>query len=132
MSYELKHNSSKTIENGKGYHLGASLTADGVNFAVYSKNAAEAFLLLFDKPDEDPTDIIQLPSRDKYVWHAHVKGIRAGQLYGYKMRGEYHPEWGLHFNDAKLLMDPYAKALTGKFGNTENLLLAYEPQPAGG
>jgi isoamylase len=132
MSYQLKHSSSKTIENGKGYPLGASLTADGVNFAVYSKNAAEAFLLLFDKPNADPTDIIQLTSRDKYIWHAHVKGVRAGQLYGYKMRGEYRPEWGLRFNDAKLLMDPYAKALTGKFRNAENLLLAYEPQPGVG
>ena len=68
-------------------------------------------------------------TRDKFIWHALVKGLRAGQLYGYKARGEYRPEWGLRFNDAKLLLDPYAKAVTGKFRNIDNLLLAYDPQP---
>jgi glycogen operon protein len=58
-----------------------------------------------------------------------VEGLRAGQLYGYKVRGEYRPEWGFRFNDAKLLLDPYAKAVTGKFRNVDNLLLAYDPQP---
>ena len=90
------------------------------------------FLLLFDTPDGEPTDIIEFKERDKFVWHAHVKGVKAGQLYGYKVRGEYRPEWGLRFNDAKLLLDPYAKAVTGKFRNTDNLLLAYDPQPGAG
>jgi glycogen operon protein len=103
-----------------------------VNFAIYTKNATEVFLLLFDKPDSEPTDIIQLPRRDKFIWHALVKGLRAGQLYGYKVRGEYRPEWGFRFNETKLLLDPYAKAVTGKFRNTNDLLLAYDPQPAAG
>ena len=130
MPYELKHRTTKTVEKGRPFPLGATLTPDGVNFAVYSKHATEVFLLLFDTPDGEPTDIIRLPSRDKFIWHALVKGLRAGQLYGYKVRGEYRPEWGLRFNDAKLLLDPYAKAVTGKFRNTDNLLLAYDPQPA--
>ena len=50
----------------------------------------------------------------------------------YKVRGEYRPELGLRFNDAKLLLDPYAKAVTGKFRNTDNLLLAYDARPGGG
>jgi isoamylase len=57
-----------------------------------------------------------------------VNGARAGQLYGYKVRGEHRPEWGLRFNDAKLLLDPYAKAVSGKFRNSDNLLLAYDPR----
>ena len=84
------------------------------------------------QPDGDPTDVIQLDERDKFVWHALRQGHRAGQLYGYKVRGEYRPEWGLRFNDAKLLLDPYAKAVTGKFRNIDNLLLAYDPQPGAG
>ena len=130
MSYELKHRTTNTVAKGKEYPLGATLNGSGVNFAVYSKHAAEVFLLLFDKPDGEPTDIIRLPNRDKFIWHAFVSGLRAGQLYGYKARGEYQPEWGLRFNEAKLLLDPYAKALTGKLHNVDNLLLAYDPSAA--
>ena len=61
-----------------------------------------------------------------------MQGVGAGQLYGYKVRGEYRPECGLRFNDAKLLLDPYAKAVTGKFRNIDNLLLAYDAQPGAG
>jgi len=82
MPYELKHRTTKTIEKGRYFPLGATLTADGVNFAVYSQHAAEVFLLLFDQPNGDPTDIIQLVNRDKFIWHALLKGVRAGQLYG--------------------------------------------------
>jgi glycogen operon protein len=131
MGYELKHRTSKAVEKGKNYPLGATLMADGVNFAVYSKHATELFLLLFDTPDSEPSDIIQLHNRDKFIWHARVNGVGAGQLYGYKVRGEYRPESGLRFNQAKLLLDPYAKAVSGKFRNIDNLLLAYDPQDGG-
>ena len=78
MAYELKHRTTKTVTKGTNYPLGATLTTDGVNFAVYSQKASNVFLLLFDAPDGDPTDIIELHDRDKFVWHAHVKGIKAG------------------------------------------------------
>src|SRR5262249_35432332 len=126
MTYALKHNTQKTVGKGAHWPLGATLTPEGVNFAVYSQHASDVFLLLFDRPDADPTDIIQLVNRDRFIFHGFVNGVRAGQLYGYKVRGEYRPEWGLRFNDAKLLMDPYAKAVTGKFRNVDNLLLAYD------
>src|SRR5215470_5856496 len=129
MPYQLGTRTTKTVTRGTHYPLGATLTPTGVNFALYSQHATEVFLLLFDKADGDPTDIIRVEERDKFVWHAHATDVRAGQLYGYKVRGEYRPEWGLRFNDAKLLLDPYAKAVTGKFRNTNNLLLAYDPQP---
>ena len=132
MAYELKHRTRKTVTKGTHYPLGATLTPDGVNFALYSKQAANVYLLLFDTPSGDPTDIIELKERDRLVWHAHVSGVKAGQLYGYKVRGEYRPEWGLRFNEAKLLLDPYARAVTGKFRNTDNLLLPYDPQPGAG
>src|SRR5215467_15974482 len=70
MAYDLKHRTTKTVVKGMNFPLGASLTPDGVNFALYSKNATEVFLLLFDKPDGEPTDIIQLGNRDKFIWHS--------------------------------------------------------------
>jgi glycogen operon protein len=132
MAYELKHRTTRTVTKGTHYPLGATPTSDGVNFAVYSQKGTNVFLLLFDTPDGEPTDIIELQEREKFVWHAHVKGVKAGQLYGYRVRGEYRPEWGLRFNEAKLLLDPYAKAVTGKFRNKDNLLLAYDSEPGAG
>ena len=118
--------SDKRISDGNCYPLGATLTEDGVNFALYTKTAREVYLLLFERPDGDPTDIIRLPNRTKFIWHVLVQGLKAGQLYGYKVCGEFAPARGLRFNEHKLLIDPYAKALTGKARNTDNLLLAYD------
>jgi glycogen operon protein len=120
------------VRKGHEYPLGATVVDGGVNFALYSRNASAVRLLLFDEPNGEPTDIIQLQDRDKFIWHAQVRGVEAGQLYGYKVQGDYRPEWGLRFNDAKLMLDPYAKAVSGKFKNTDNLLLAYEADPGGG
>ena len=128
----LEHSTGKTFAKGRHYPLGATVTPDGVNFAVYSEHATDVFLLLFDEPDADPTDVIQLVNRDRFVWHALVRGLRPGQLYGYKVRGDYRPEWGLRFNDARLLLDPYAKAVTGKCRNVDNLLLPYDARPGAG
>jgi glycogen operon protein len=128
----LEHRTRKHVTPGRSYPLGATPAGDGVNFAISSRHAADMFLLLFDQPNGEATDVIRLENREKFVWHAAVEGIRAGQLYGYKARGEYRPELGLRFNDAKLLLDPYAKAVTGKFRNTDNVLLAYDARPGGG
>jgi glycogen operon protein len=90
------------------------------------------FLFLFDTADGEPTDVIELHDRDRYIWHTRVPGLKAGQLYGYKVRGEYRPEWGFRFNDSKLLLDPYARAASGKFRNIDNLLLPYDARPGAG
>jgi len=119
----LRHRTTKTVRKGSYYPLGASLTPEGVNFALYSKHATEVFLLLFDRAEGEPTDVMQLQHRTKFIWHVCVTGLQVGQLYGYKVRGEYRPERGLRFNEAKLLLDPYAKAVTGKFRNVDNLHL---------
>ena len=131
-SVKLEHRTTKTVAKGSPFPLGATPVADGVNFAIYSKSAAEVFLLLFDTPNGPPTDVIQLQDREKFIWHTRITGLRSGQLYGYKVRGEYRPEWGLRFNDSKVLLDPYAKAVTGKFRNSDNLLLAYDARPGAG
>ncbi|MBI4754525.1 MAG: glycogen debranching protein GlgX [Betaproteobacteria bacterium] len=99
----------------------------GVNFALYSQHAREVFLLLFGADDGQPTDVIRVAECTRHIWHCRVQGLGAGQRYGYKMMGDFDPAHGLRFNQAKLLLDPYAKAVTGKFRNEANLLLAYDP-----
>jgi len=128
MEYTLAHRTAKQVSAGRFYPLGATLTPEGVNFTLYSQHAGEVFLLLFEASDDEPTDIIRLENRTRYVWHTFVHGLTAGQRYGFRVRGEWNPARGLRFNEHKLLIDPYAKALTGKFRNLDNLLLAYDPQ----
>ena len=127
MACKLEPKTNRQISTGRYYPLGATLYEEGVNFAVYSQYASEIFLLLFDTADDQPTDIIRLEDRTKYIWHVFVHGLKAGQLYGYKIKGDFNPGCGMRFNENKVLIDPYSKALTGKFKNIDNLLLAYEP-----
>jgi isoamylase len=123
----IQHRTGRKLSQGSFYPCGATLTEEGVNFALFSQNAAEVYLLLFDEPDKPPTDIIQMRNRTRYVWHTFMHGVKAGQLYAYKVRGEFNPSSGLRFNEHKLLLDPYAAALTGKCVNHDNLLLGYDP-----
>jgi glycogen operon protein len=119
--------SLERLEPGRFYPLGATLQADGVNFALYSRHANAVHLLLFDTSDGQPSEIIPIEHCARHIWHTFVRGIKPGQLYGYRVFGEYDPGRGLSFNSHKLLIDPYAKALTDKCCNTDNLLLAYDP-----
>ncbi len=129
---ELKHKTKRKLQTGRYYPLGASVEEGGINFAVYSQNAAEIYLLLFDRPDGAPTDIIRIETRTKFIHHVFVEGLKNGQLYGFKAAGEYDPDYGLRFNENKLLIDPYSKALTGKFVNVDNLLYGYDPSAGQG
>jgi isoamylase len=130
MTNELKHSTNKIVTEGIFYPLGAALSEEGANFALYSQSATGVFLLLFDRADGKPTDTIQLPNRTRYIWHCFVRGIKAGQLYAFKVKGPFDPSRGLRFNQNKLLLDPYAKAITGKCSNVDNLLLAYDATSA--
>ncbi|MFO0566125.1 MAG: glycogen debranching protein GlgX [Polyangiaceae bacterium] len=127
MSSELDPRGMKRVSSGQFHPLGATPSADGVNFALYSRDASEVFLLLFDSPGGPPTDVIRLPRRTRFIFHGFVHGLRPGQLYAYKVRGPFEPAHGLRFNEHKLLLDPYARAFTGKPVNRENLLLGYDP-----
>ncbi len=123
----LKPRTTKKVSAGKDSPLGATLTTDGVNFAIFSRNAQEIYLLLYADPAGEPTDIIRVENERRFVWSVFVHGLKAGQLYGYKVRGEFNPARGLRFNEHKLLIDPHTKAVTGKAVNVDNLLLAYDP-----
>ncbi|OGL39415.1 MAG: glycogen debranching enzyme GlgX [Candidatus Schekmanbacteria bacterium GWA2_38_9] len=106
----------RRVTAGNFFPLGATPGEGGVNFALYSKYADGVDLLLFDKPsDAIPYEVIHIKNKTRFVWHCFVEGIGAGSIYAYRVRGAYMPEWGLRFNPNRLLIDPYAKAITGKF-----------------
>jgi isoamylase len=123
----MREHTGRTISAGKHYPLGATPRDGGVNFAIHSKHATEVFLLLFEPGAKEPSDVIRLPHRDRHVWHGFVHGVGAGQHYGYKIAGPFDPAHGHRFNPRKLLVDPYAKALSHKPENTNAILLAYDP-----
>ncbi len=112
--------------------LGATVTQEGINFAVYSQNAEKAFLDLFDNPNDTcPSAHIALdPKRNKTgdIWHIFIHNLKPGQLYGWRIDGPYRPLAGHRFNVNKLLVDPYAKAITGSFDMFADALFGYDRQ----
>jgi isoamylase len=96
---------------------GAHQQGEGVNFVLFSRHATGVRLEFYQNPDDSsPSGIIELdPVRHRTgdVWHVWVRGIAAGQLYGYRISGPYLPEEGHRFNSHKLLLDPYARAIAG-------------------
>ena len=99
------------ISPGSWTPLGASPTADGVNFSVTASDAERVDLCLFDA--EGGETRLALPESDGGIWHGFVPGVRPGQAYGYRVSGPYDPDRGLWANPAKLLVDPYARAIAG-------------------
>jgi isoamylase len=94
--------------------LGANWDGRGTNFALFSANAEKVELCLFDNDGARERERIALPERTDDIWHGYVKDIGPGQLYGYRVHGPYDPERGHRFNANKLLLDPYAKRLSGR------------------
>ena len=103
---------SQTLLPGRPYPLGSKSSKKGTNFALYSENATGVSVCLFDD-DGRETDCIPLREKTAFVWHGMIVGIKPGQVYGYRVDGPWQPEQGLRFNAAKLLVDPYAEAITG-------------------
>lgn len=99
---------------GLPWPMGATLTGDGVNFAVFSAHAERIELCLFTPDGRRETARMALQDRDGDVWHIHVGGLTAGTVYGFRAHGPYAPEHGHRFNPHKLLLDPYARALEGR------------------
>ncbi|TLV02099.1 glycogen debranching protein GlgX [Dyadobacter luticola] len=97
---------------GKPYPLGAHWDGQGVNFAVFSENAESIELCLFDEENKEYAKI-RIEEITHHVWHVYVPGLGPGQLYGYRVSGPYEPDNGHRFNPAKLVVDPYARALSG-------------------
>ena len=101
------------IEAGSAEVPGASPVDGGVNFCVYSSTADSIDLCLFENGIE--VKRLPLPGNNGNYWHGWLPGCGPGQAYGYRVHGRYAPEDGLRSNPAKLLLDPYARALEGNF-----------------
>jgi glycogen operon protein len=106
---------SSTVSPGRSFPLGATVVDDGVNFCVFSRKASAVELLLFDDAcADDPSRVIRLDAathRTHHYWHAFVPGLRAGQGYAYRAVGPFDPARGLRYDPAKVLLDPYARAV---------------------
>lgn len=114
------------VSVGRSWPLGVTLTETGANVAVWAPDATLVELCVFTDTEDEQR--IPVPYRDGGVWYAHVEGITQGTRYGLRATGPHQPENGLRFNPAKLLIDPYAKALTGPV-SWDCLMRAYAVGP---
>jgi isoamylase len=108
---------------GRPFPLGSLWDGEGVNFSLFSEHAERVELCLFD--EEGREERVQLGERTAFNWHGYVPGIGPGQRYGYRVHGSWAPELGHRFNPAKLLIDPYAKAIEGVVDNSTDVTLPY-------
>ncbi|HET9831907.1 MAG TPA: alpha-amylase family glycosyl hydrolase, partial [Vicinamibacterales bacterium] len=109
--------------------LGATVTANGVNFSVFSKYGTGIDLLLFDRvDDETPSRIVPfdpVTNRTYHYWHIFVPGLKAGQIYGFRVNGPFEPSKGFRFDSCKVLLDPYGRAVVVPIGY--NRSAAHDP-----
>jgi isoamylase len=96
---------------GRPDPLGATWDGEGTNFAVFSEHGEAVELCLFDEDGRERR--LALPEVNAHVWHGYVPEVGPGQRYGYRVHGRYEPDRGRRFNPAKLLLDPYARAIDG-------------------
>ncbi len=104
---------------GKPYPLGATYDGTGVNFAIFSEAATSVQLCIID--DDLVETRLDLTEVDGFVWHGFVPGLEPGQRYGFRVTGPFDPDNGHRCNPAKLLLDPYAKAIDGQIDGHESL-----------
>jgi isoamylase len=97
---------------GNAYPLGAVFDGSGTNFSLFSETAERVELCLFN--EEGKETLIDLPEVTGYCWHGYLPSVEPGQRYGYRIHGPWEPENGHYFNPAKLLLDPYSKAIDGE------------------
>jgi glycogen operon protein len=102
------------LSEGSPVRLGATWDGRGTNFALFSAHGEKVELCLFDSQGRREIDRVTLPERTEDIWHGYLADVTPGQLYGYRVHGAYEPEKGHRFNANKLLIDPYARRLSGR------------------
>ena len=98
---------------GTAYPLGATWDGSGTNFALFSEVAGRVEVCLFG-PGDRRERRVELTEVDGFVWHCYLPGVGPGRHYGYRVHGPYAPGRGHRCNAAKLLLDPYGKAVAGQ------------------
>ena len=101
------------IRPGSPRPLGATVTSEGTNFAVYASGATAIEICLFDESGDEPAQVYTLPERTQRIWHGFIPGVTAGTQYGIRAHGPWDPANGYRYNANKLLIDPYARAIVG-------------------
>ncbi len=112
---------------GEPYPLGATYDGEGTNFAVYAENADRVELCLFD--DDNNEISIRLEEITAFTHHAYVVGVEPGQRYGFRVHGPWSPADGLVFNSAKLLLDPYSRAIEGDVAWSDDVFAYQHEHP---
>jgi glycogen operon protein len=116
---------SRAVWPGRPFPLGPTWDGDGTNFSLFSENAEGVDLCLFD--EEEHEERIEVEQQTAHVWHVYLPGVGPGQRYGYRVRGRWDPAAGQRFNPAKLLIDPYAKAIDAPILYDRARTFAYVP-----
>jgi glycogen operon protein len=116
----------RIVRPGEPFPLGAIWDGRGTNFSLFSEVADRVDLCLFD--DAGQEERICLPERTAFCWHGYVDGVGPGQRYGFRVHGAWDPAQGLRCNPQKLLVDPYARAISGDIDWNESIF----PYPLGG
>jgi isoamylase len=114
------------IRPGEPFPLGATWDGTGTNFSIFSEAAERVELCLFDEHGGETR--LTLPERTAFCWHGYLRGVGPGQRYGFRVHGRWDPGQGHWCNPAKLLIDPYARAIAGQIDWTP----AVFPYPLGG
>jgi isoamylase len=110
---------------GRPIPQGSTWDGEGTNFSLFSENADTVQLCLFD--DDGTETRLDILDRTNHQWHIYLPGVGPGQRYGYRVFGSYDPASGARFNPAKLLIDPYAKAIDGAVDQSQGSVLPYLP-----
>ena len=117
----------RLIWKGAPFPLGATWDGAGTNFSLFSEHAEAVDLCLFDYDGTE--ERVRLAEQTMHIWHCYLPEVGPGQRYGYRVFGAYEPAAGRRFNPAKLLLDPYAKAIDGSIDWAAANILPYVPDP---
>jgi glycogen operon protein len=114
------------LTDGLPFPLGATPVRQGINFALAAPRAAKVELCLFDHTGQHEQQRLNLPCCTDGVWHGHFTGARPGLVYGYRVHGPWAPHEGHRFNPDKVVLDPYAREIVGRYDGGD-LFLGHVP-----
>ncbi|MEP6876385.1 MAG: glycogen debranching protein GlgX [Burkholderiales bacterium] len=118
-----------TISEGQPWPMGAHWDGSGINVAVFSANAQAIDLCLFDATGTHELARLRLPGHSGGVWHGRIEGAAPGLVYGFRAHGPWRPDKGHRFNPTKLLLDPYAREIVGRFAWADEHFAADRTHP---